>query len=111
MKQLILLFGIALSFFLTAWADEQPVKDPCHYSTEGTDFWFGFMQNRNTGEVHYTEITVTSRLGAQISVTYGSGETLIDNYTIGSNASVTIPINYSLLMVTGKVFLWVYGTG
>ena len=94
--------GIILSAFLPAMVDGQPIKDPCHYSTEGTNFWFGFMQNRNTGEVHYTEITVTSRLGAQITVTYGSGETLIGNYTIAPNASVTVPINYSLLEAQGS---------
>ena len=97
MKQLILLFGIILSFFLTAMAYGQPVKDPCHYSTEGTNFWFGFMQNRSNYTDHYLEITVTSRLGAEFTVTYGPGETLINNYTIGVNGSVTVPIPYSLL--------------
>jgi len=102
MKHLLFLLGMVLSLFMTTLADGQPVKDPCHYSTEGTDFWFGFMQNRNTGDVHYTEITVTSRLGAQFAVTYGSGEILIGNYSIAPNASVTVPINYSILEAQGS---------
>jgi len=102
MKQLILLFGIVLSFFLTAWADEQPVKDPCHYSTEGTDFWFGFMQNRSNYTDHYLEITITSSMGAEITVTYGPGETLYGKYSVGPNASTPIRIEYNLLESNGS---------
>jgi hypothetical protein len=47
-------------------------KDPCHYSTEGKDFWFGLMQNRNEGAEHYIEITVSSRKGAEITLSYGN---------------------------------------
>lgn len=102
MQKLILLFVIVLSSFLSSMADGQPVKDPCHYSTEGTDFWFGFMQNRNTGEVHYIEITVTSRLGAEITVTYGPTDTPIGKYTVGPNASIPVQIDYNLLESKGS---------
>ncbi|KAF0236037.1 MAG: hypothetical protein FD181_3029 [Prolixibacteraceae bacterium] len=34
----------------------------CQRSTEGKEFWFGFMEGRNdNGNVHYIEITVTAR--------------------------------------------------
>jgi PKD repeat protein len=102
MKQLILLLGIVLSFFLATMADGQPVKDPCHYSTEGTDFWFGFMQNRNTGNTHYIEISVTSRVGAEITVTYGPNETPYGKYSVGANASTPISIDYNLLESNGS---------
>ena len=102
MHKLILLFGIVMSSVLMAMADGQPVKDPCHYSTEGTDFWFGFMQNRNTGEVHYIEISVTSRVGAEITVTYGPSETFIGKYTVAPNASIPISIDYNLLESKGS---------
>ena len=48
-------------FPLFSVADDPVVVDPCHYSTEGTDFWFGLMQNRSVHPDHYLEITVTSR--------------------------------------------------
>lgn len=102
MTKLILLLGIFLSSFLASLADGQPEKDPCHFSTEGTDFWFGFMQNRNTGEVHYLEISVTSRMGAEITVTFGPNETLIGKYAVGSNASIPIAIDYNLLESKGS---------
>jgi PKD repeat protein len=31
----------------------------CRKSTEGTDFWFGFMESRNYNPNHFIEITVT----------------------------------------------------
>jgi len=102
MKQFILLFGIVLTFFPTAMAYGQTGKDPCHYSTEGTDFWFGFMQNRSNYTDHYLEITVTSRLGAEITVTYGSSETLYEKYSVGPNASTPIRIDYNLLESNGS---------
>ncbi|MBL7968094.1 MAG: PKD domain-containing protein [Prolixibacteraceae bacterium] len=76
--------------------------DPCHFSTEGTDFWFGFMQNRNTGTEHYTEVTVTSRVGANVKVTYGPTEIPIGSYIIPANQSVIVPISYSLLEASGS---------
>lgn len=101
MKKSILLVGIFFLSFMPYLAESQAL-DPCHYSTEGTDFWLGLMQNRNTGAEHYLEITVTSRLGAQVTVTYGPGETLIGNYTVGPNSSVPISIDYKLVESTGS---------
>jgi hypothetical protein len=75
----------------------QSTVDMCHYSTEGSEFWFGFMQNRTSGATHYMQITVTSQLGANIKLTYGPSETSIGNYTIAPNIPQTIPIDYALL--------------
>jgi len=96
---IIVLFGLLPLFSV---AGDPLVVDPCHYSTEGTDFWFGLMQNRNTGNTHYTEVTVTSRVGANFTVTYGQGETPIGSYTVLANKSVIVPINYSLLEAQGS---------
>lgn len=101
MKKWILLVGVFFLSFMPYLAESQ-ILDPCHYSTEGTDFWLGLMQNRNTGAEHYLEITVTSRLGAQITVTYGPTETLIGNYTVGPNSSVPISIDYKLVESIGS---------
>ena len=77
-------------------------SDPCHYSTEGKDFWFGIMENRVSGATHYIEITISSRIGAQVTVTFGPTETLIGNYTIGANSSQSVPIDYTLLEPAGS---------
>lgn len=74
----------------------------CHYSTEGTDFWFGFMENRKAGDTHYLEITVASRLGANIKVTYGPGEMPLPPFSVPANGTNTLRIPYDLLEPTGS---------
>jgi len=100
MKKLILILSALFSFISPLLADGK--LNPCHYSTEGKDFWFGFMQNRLTGADHYIEFTVSSRKGAQFAVTYGPAETLIGNYTVAANSSETVPIDYKLLEASGS---------
>lgn len=82
-------------------ADES--LDPCHYSTEGTDFWIGFMQNRSTHPLHYLEITVTSRFGAEFTLTYGPNEIPIGgNYSVEANNSVSVQIDFNSLESMGS---------
>lgn len=96
----ILLVGCFLPLYSVA--DDPLVIDPCHYSTEGRDFWFGFMQNRSNYPEHYLEITVTSRVGAKFTVTYGPGETPIGSYSVLANQSIIVPIDYRLLEAMGS---------
>ena len=101
MQKLILLIGILFLFVGPGRTDG--FEDPCHYSTEGTDFWFGVMQNRNSGATHVVEVTVTSRVGAQFTVAWGPAETPIGStYTVAPNSSVRVPIDYSLLESKGS---------
>lgn len=102
MKKLILLAGIIFFFIRPVAADES--DDPCHYSTEGTDFWFGLMQNRSNYPDHYLEITVTSRLGAVFTLTYGSNQLQIGNgtYQVGANSSIIVSIPYQILESSGE---------
>lgn len=102
MLRFFLLIGLIFMALLNVRADNSPSKDPCHYSTEGKDFWLGFMQNRNTGTSHYIEITVTSRVGAEITVTYGPNEVLVGKYQVSANASLPISIDYNLLEASGS---------
>lgn len=76
--------------------------DACHYSTEGTDFWFGFMENRVKGNIHYLEITVTSRVSAEVTLTYGPNEIFIDKKIVGANRSIKIPIDPGMLEPSGS---------
>lgn len=99
MQKLILLIGLCLLAFIPSVVEG---KDPCHYSTEGTDFWFGFMQNRRIHPDHYLEITVSSRNGAEFTLTYGPEEKLIGKYTVEANSSIPVPIEYDLLEASGS---------
>jgi PKD repeat protein len=102
MKRLFCIFGVLLIWFFSFDALADSTIDPCKYSTAGTDFWFGFMQNRLSGDTHYIEITVTSQLGAQFTLAYGSNETSIGTYSVGANSSVAVRLDYSLLEPSGS---------
>src|SRR5665647_433132 len=61
---------------------------PCDKSTEGRDFYFGFMENRNhqvpqypfyLPVVHYTEITLISEYQCKVYIFIGKSST--PNYT------------------------------
>jgi hypothetical protein len=99
MQKLMLLAGLLLLSILPFMAEG---KDPCHFSTEGTDFWFGLMQNRLKGIDHSLEITVSSRKGADFTVTYGPNETLIGDFSVGANSSQAVSIDYSILEASGS---------
>jgi PKD repeat protein len=99
-KQLVSILFILFCLypvFLKAQADQA-----CHYSTEGTDFWFGFMENRLSGNTHYLEITITSRVNAEVTLTYGPNEIFIIKKNVGANQSTTISIDPSLLEPSGS---------
>ncbi len=81
-------------FTLTGFGGEGQIPDPkCRRSTEGTEFWFGFMEGRNTYE-HYVEVTVSSREGATFSLYIGQSATPVYTNTIGPNKSDQIRLNY-----------------
>lgn len=101
MQKYLYIVGILwLAFFPISSGGQ--IKDPCHYSTEGTDFWFGMMENRKRGADHYLEITVTSRNDADFTVTYGPQETLIGNFSVAANFSETIRLDTLLLEPSGS---------
>ena len=55
--------------------------DPrCYRSTEGTEFWFGFMEGRNTID-HYVALTVSSRVGANFQLFIGDSPLPYNNET------------------------------
>jgi len=99
MQKLILVLGLCLLTFVPFGAEG---KDPCHYSTEGTDFWFGLMENRLTGNEHYVEITVSSRKDADFTVTYGPNETLIGTFSVTANTSEIVSLDYDILEASGS---------
>lgn len=75
----------------------------CRKSTEGTDFWFGFMESRNYNENHYLEITVTARETSTFKITVGPNETPFGGtYTVNSNRSAQVLIPWRLVEALGS---------
>lgn len=77
----------------------------CHRSTEGKEFWFGFMEGRNdNGNVHYIEITVTSRQATGFQIFIGKSATALQSVAnfVGANSSVQIRIPLELAEAKGS---------
>jgi len=75
----------------------------CHRSTEGREFWFGFMEGRNNnGNVHYIEITVTAREATSFSVYIGKSAVAFETRTVAANSSTQIKLPLNLAEATGS---------
>ncbi|HKJ79849.1 MAG TPA: IgGFc-binding protein, partial [Prolixibacteraceae bacterium] len=98
------LFSIYFFVFITSFLIQgQEVADPCKKSTEGKDFWFGFMESRNYHNAHYLEITITARENTFFSIYTGKEETLFGNYNVSANSSVQIKMEpWDLAEATGS---------
>ena len=93
-----LFYFIFLLFWVTLGkAQSDDLK--CHRSTEGKEFWFGFMEGRNdNGNVHYIEITVTAREASSFQIFIGKSITPLPNIAnfVNANGSVQIKIPLDL---------------
>ncbi len=79
----------------------EDISDPCKKSTEGTDFWFGFLEgrwDRSNGKNHYVEITVTAREATNFTITIGPDETIYGTYSVGANNRKQIQIDPAILV-------------
>ncbi|MEZ5104393.1 MAG: PKD domain-containing protein [Draconibacterium sp.] len=94
-------FSILLSVLISTLIIAQ--DDICRKSTEGKDFWFGFMESRNYNPNHYLEITVTAREATTFTITVGPNEIPFNGtYTIGANSSRQVKILWDLAEATGS---------
>jgi len=86
-----LIIGAALLVF------GEDISDPCKKSTEGTNFWFGFMEGRwyrKNGKDHFVEITVTSRETTTFTIAIGPQEKPFGGtYTVNANGSMRVKIS------------------
>ncbi|MCA1760922.1 MAG: hypothetical protein LC658_14235, partial [Bacteroidales bacterium] len=97
MRFLAFIFCIGLASGLFAQTDF------CRKSTEGTDFWFGFMESRNYQETHYIEITVTASETTDFQITIGPEEIPFNSlYTVNANSSVQVKIPWEMAEATGS---------
>jgi len=76
--------------------------DPCRKSTEGTDFWFGFMEGRNYQAGHFNEITVTSSYACKYDIFIGKSQTAYLSGTVSPNIPVRITIDWTLVEAMGS---------
>jgi hypothetical protein len=76
--------------------------DPCRKSTEGTDFWFGFMEGRNYQVGHFNEITVTSSYSCKYDIFIGKSKTAYLSGTVSPNIPVRITIDWTLVEAIGS---------
>lgn len=77
--------------------------DLCRKSTEGKDFWFGFMESRNYNPNHYLEITVTAREATTFNITIGSSETPFGaGYNVNANSSRQVLIPWDMVEAIGS---------
>lgn len=98
MKQL--LFSLLL---LCCAAGGSAQDDICRKSTEGTEFWFGFMESRHHQEDHYLEITVTSAEPAIFHISVGPGrEPFNGPYTVTPGNPTQVVIPWELAEVIGS---------
>ena len=74
----------------------------CHKSTEGTDFWFGFMENRWYTNNNYVEITVTAREATTFSVSVGPDAVFIGDYSVTDNGSRQVRIPWEPDQIEAK---------
>lgn len=96
---------IILFVLTTVTGKAQSVDPKCHRSTEGKEFWFGFMEGRNdNGNVHYIEITVTAREATSFQIFIGKSTTPLPNIanSVNANGSVQIEIPLDLAEARGS---------
>ncbi len=75
----------------------------CRKSTEGTDFWFGFMESRNYQSDHYLEITVTAREATTFQIVTGPQEQPYGGiYSVDANSSLPVHIPWQLVEAIGS---------
>ncbi|HWS01044.1 MAG TPA: IgGFc-binding protein, partial [Prolixibacteraceae bacterium] len=64
-----------LLFLFNLLLHAQSMSDTCIKSTEGKDFWFGFMESRHHQTGHYLELTLTSTFACKFSIYFGKSTT------------------------------------
>ncbi len=101
MKNILFLAVLILSSTFNVFG--QTLADPCRKSTEGTDFWFGFMESRNYNSNHYLEITVTAREHTTFTIAIGNSETPFNGtYTVNANSSQQVNIPWNMVEALGS---------
>ncbi|RIJ46850.1 PKD domain-containing protein [Maribellus luteus] len=101
--RLLLLIAFFGSFGLLS---AQETGNPCRRSTEGKEFWFGFMESRNYHNGHYLEVTVTAREKTNITITVGEDANGSNVYSkslaVNANSSIQIQLPWETVEAIGS---------
>ncbi len=77
---------LLLSLSLSAILDAQSNTNACIKSTEGKDFWFGFMESRHHQSGHYLELTMASTYTCHFNLYVGKSTTPFISGTLTPNS-------------------------
>ncbi len=92
---------IILLFIFSSELFSAPVKS-CHKSTEGKDFWFGFMEGRNADFYKpYVEVTLTSSYSCKYQISIGKSQPAITG-SVNPNIPVKIRLNWNTVEAIGS---------
>jgi len=92
---------ILLFFFLKSILVSGQVN-PCHKSTEGKDFWFGFMESRHHQAGHKNEITLTSVYECNFKIFIGKSTAPYRSGILTANSPLQITIDWTLVEAIGS---------
>jgi PKD repeat protein len=103
LKKIVLLLLTQAIYFVCAVALNAAENKLCSKSTEGTDFWFGFMEGRNYIDPHNTKIIVTARETTTFTIALGKAENLFNGtYSVDANGTTEIVIPWQVVEATGS---------
>jgi hypothetical protein len=84
-------YQLLLILIIPLFALSTKAIDKCHKSTEGTNFWFGFMEGRAIHDnSHYLEITVTAREATTFTIEIGPQKKIVGTFSVNSNSSRSV---------------------
>lgn len=99
-RSILIILFVVISFY-SLFGQEN--TNSCNKSTEGNDFWIGFIESHNFGAEHYLEITVTARDSTKFTISIGSNEEPFNGtYTVSQNQPKKIRIPRELVEASGS---------
>jgi len=90
-----------LIFFLNALAGFGQ-NESCRKTTEGTEFWFGFMEGRNYQVGHYCEVTLSSSFSCNYKIYIGKSVNPSYSGTVAPNIPVKVKVDWTQVEATGS---------
>ena len=100
--KLIIVLTVYLNCYGIVTAQENNL---CHKSTEGTEFWFGFMENRiYNADYHTVLVTVSSRKSTNFKITVGLPNSPVYNLnsSVSANSAKTVEIPWIMAETFGS---------
>lgn len=92
-KQMKAIYLVRIILFCVCISSSYLVKAQCELTTEGTEFWVGFLKNYAFGGEKTLELHITSKTATTCRVYTQRGTTLFATVTIAANTSQRIVVN------------------